>query len=47
MVMNKVINGLYIGSLEDANDKIALRTASITRIISIGAYDDIKMTVCT
>jgi hypothetical protein len=37
MVMNEVVENLYIGSLEDANDELALKAASITEIISIGA----------
>jgi hypothetical protein len=39
MVMSKVVENLYIGSLEDANDEIALKAAKIIRIISIGTND--------
>jgi hypothetical protein len=37
MVMNEVVENLFIGSLEDANDESALKAASVTKIISIGA----------
>jgi hypothetical protein len=36
MVMNIVIQNVYIGSLEDANDVESMVKAKITKIISVG-----------